>query len=365
MNQIYFEPRLEMVVDGSTPPEVQEEIWRLKEKLDSQVLFLGHHYQRDEVIQYADKTGDSFELSRYAEENRDREFIIFCGVHFMAETADILTAENQKVILPDLKAGCSMADMATFDDVLLAWEELKESTSQRIIPITYMNSSAAIKAFVGQHGGLVCTSSNAEKALRWAFERGDKVLFIPDQHLGRNTAYALGIPLAEMIVWNPARALGGNSLQAIQNARMILWQGHCSVHQQFLPAHVDFHRKRDPEINIIVHPECMFEVVQKSDFVGSTARIIKIIAEAPAGSKWAVGTENHLVRRLANTFRDKEIHHLSPYACQCSTMFRIDPMELLTVLRKLEQGEIVNQIIVPPDIKKWALVALERMLSIG
>lgn len=364
MEYINFEPRLEMVIDGETDSKILQRIWQLKEKLQNKVLFLGHHYQRDEVIQYADKTGDSFELSRFAAENKDREYIIFCGVHFMAETADILTDENQKVILPDLKAGCSMADMAIFDDVLLAWDELKSITNEKIIPITYMNSSAAIKAFVGEQGGLVCTSSNAHKALQWAYDRGDKVLFIPDQHLGRNTAYDMGIPLDEMIVWNPFEIYGGNSREKVQKAKIILWQGHCSVHQQFQPGHVDYFRSLDPEIKIIVHPECKFEVAQKADYIGSTSKIIKTIAEAPSGSKWAVGTENHLVKRLANSFKDKEIHLLSPYVCQCSTMFRIDPVQLLTVLERLEKGEVVNQITVPDEVKKWSRVALERMLQL-
>jgi quinolinate synthase len=364
MKNIEFAPRLEMMVDGETDPKVLKEIWKLKEQLKDRVLFLGHHYQRDEVIQFADKTGDSFELAKFAAQNRDKEFIVFCGVHFMAETADILTSDEQKVILPDLKAGCSMADMALYEDVLLAWKELKDATNQKIIPITYMNSSAAIKAFVGQNDGLVCTSSNADKALKWALEKGDKILFIPDQHLGRNTAYEMGIPLNEMIVWNPYEVYGGNSKEQIQKAKMILWLGHCSVHQQFQPQHVDYYRNLDPEIKIIVHPECKFEVVQKADYSGSTSKIIKMIAASPAGSKWAVGTENHLVKRLAHTFTDKEIHLLSPYVCQCSTMFRIDPVELLEVLKSIHRGEIINQIIVDKEIQHWAKVALDRMLNL-
>lgn len=359
-----FEARLEMVIDGETDPGILDQIWKLKQKLSDKVLFLGHHYQRDEVIQYADKTGDSFELSRFAAENTDKEYIIFCGVHFMAETADILTSDEQKVILPDLKAGCSMADMARYDDVLVAWDELKEATDARIIPITYMNSTADIKAFVGEHGGLVCTSSNAEKALTYAFENGEKVLFVPDQHLGRNTAFDMGISLEEMIVWNPAQPYGGNSMDDIRKAKMILWLGHCSVHQIFQPHFVDMFREKYPDINIIVHPECRFDVVQKADISGSTSKIIKTIAEAPAGSKWAVGTENHLVKRLANTFKDKDIHLLSPYVCQCSTMYRIDPLQLLEILQQLDQGIVLNQIRVDHQVKYWSRIALERMLSL-
>ncbi len=364
METFEIEPRVEMVIDGKTDPAILEEIWQLKEQLKEDVLILGHHYQRDEVIQYADKTGDSFELARYAAENKDKKYIIFCGVHFMAETADVLTTDEQVVILPDMEAGCSMADMATDEDVFIAWEELKEISEAPIIPITYMNSTAAIKSFVGKNNGLVCTSSNAEKALKWALERGEKILFIPDQHLGRNTAYEMGLSLDEMVVWNPHEVFGGNDADKIKKAKMILWQGHCSVHQNFLPIHADQFRAKYPNGKVIVHPECMFEVTQKADYMGSTSKIIKIIETADKGSIWAIGTENHLVNRLAEKHSDKKIMLLSTFACQCSTMFRIDPLQLVEILRLLKKGKVVNQISVDKETRKNAKVALQRMLEL-
>ncbi len=358
MKTLTIEPRMGREEEIKTDPRILEEIWSLKEELKDDLLILGHHYQKDEVFQYADKSGDSFELARYAAANKDKKYIVFCGVHFMAETADILTGDDQDVILPDLQAGCSMADMAEDEAVFAAWNELQKISDKKIIPITYMNSTAAIKSFVGKNGGLVCTSSNAEKALKWAFSRGEQVLFIPDQHLGRNTAWAMGIPLDEMAVWNPAAKLGGNSEEKLKKSKMILWQGHCSVHQNFLPANIDYFRREYPDINIIVHPECMFEVASKADHVGSTSKIIKMIEEAPAGSTWAIGTEDHLVKRLADNNPDKNIFLLSYFSCQCSTMYRIDPLQLVEILRRLKKGEVVNKITVDPETSRYAKVAL-------
>jgi quinolinate synthase len=345
--------------------ETEERIRVARQRLGSRLVILGHHYQRDEVIRHADFRGDSFDLSRRAAETRDARFIVFCGVHFMAETADILTADDQAVILPDLNAGCSMADMATIDQVEECWDALGEVIEvDRVVPITYMNSSAAIKAFCGRHGGTVCTSSNAEAILRWAFERGDRILFLPDQHLGRNTGHAMGIPLEAMPLWDPAKFDGGVGDDALRAARIILWKGHCSVHQNFLPQHVDLFRERWPGINILVHPECQFDVVQKADYVGSTAFIIETIRHAPAGSRWAIGTEHHLVQRLHDENPHLEVGTLSPFACQCSTMFRIDPGDLAGVLEALAEGREVNRIVVPPEDKAPAREALQRMLDI-
>jgi quinolinate synthase len=283
----------------------------------------------------------------------------------MAETADILTGDDVTVLLPDLKAGCSMADMADIDQVEACWDEHADASGGRLVPVTYMNSSAAIKAFTGEHGGLVCTSSNAEKALRWAYEQGDTVLFLPDQHLGRNTAhFRLGMPLADMVLWDPAQPLGGNSPEAVRRARLLLWQGHCSVHMNFLPQHVDVARQRDPDVRVIVHPECTFDVVAKADLVGSTDFIQKTIAAAPAGTHWAVGTEHNLVGRLAASHPDKIVQTLSPFACQCSTMFRIDPVDLMRCLEGIPRGELRHPIRVPPEIAARARVALERMLAL-
>jgi quinolinate synthase len=336
-----------------------------KRALGSQLVVLGHHYQRDAVIRFADRTGDSFGLSRHAAACRDVRWVVFCGVHFMAETADILTSDDVTVLLPDLKAGCSMADMADIDQVETCWDEFADVCGDTLVPITYMNSTAAIKAFTGEHGGAVCTSSNAEGLLRWAFQQGDKVLFLPDQHLGRNTAhFKLGLPLDELVLWDPHRPLGGNTPEAVRRARVLLWKGHCSVHQNFLPEHVDLARRRDPAVRVLVHPECSFEVVQKADLVGSTDFIIKTIAAAEPGSVWAVGTEQNLVARVAAQNPDKTVRTLSPFACQCSTMFRIDPVDLMRTLEGLPRGELRWPIRVAPEVAARARLALERMLSI-
>jgi quinolinate synthase len=344
-----------------------ERIQRALDILGDDVVILGHHYQRDEVVQFAHFQGDSFQLSKEGAQV-DAKYIVFAGVHFMAESADILSRDNQVVILPNLNAGCSMADMANLEQVLTAWAELEdvlgEDPEDHVMPITYMNSAANLKAFVGEHGGTVCTSSNAHGALNWAFEQREKVFFFPDQHLGRNTGRDMNIPLDEMVVWNPFKPYGGLTDEQILNAKIILWQGHCSVHQQFAPGHVDLWRARHPDINIIVHPECRMEVVEKADVVGSTAKIIKVIEDAPAGSKWAVGTEVHLVNRLKDNHPDKFVTLLSPFSCLCSTMYRISPLDLATVLEGLAEDEIINQISVPGDIKQKAKLALDRMLSI-
>jgi len=344
--------------------EILDRIALVREELSDRVLILGHHYQRDEVIRFADQTGDSYGLSKYAAERSSSEFIVFCGVHFMAETADILTPPDRKVILPDLKAGCSMADMANSDDLEECWEILSECSDEKIIPVTYVNSTASIKSFVGRNDGAVCTSANADKILTWALERGEKVLFLPDQHLGRNTAYKMGIPLDKMAIYDPLISGGGAPPEAYADAKIILWQGYCSVHMNFQPQHVDFMRSQYPGINILVHPECTFEVDQKADYSGSTSYIIKMIENAPAGSKWAIGTENHLVNRLKNQHPDKFISTLAPFACQCTTMYRISPQWLLYSLESLKNGEIVNRITVPEIIAGDARVALNRMLEI-
>jgi quinolinate synthase len=347
-----------------TDQETSLRILEARDRLGRRLVILGHHYQRDEVIRFADFRGDSFKLAEWAASRKDAEFIVFCGVHFMAESADILSSNYQKVILPDLSAGCSMADMAAADQVETCWNELAHTTEAKIIPITYMNSTATIKAFCGRNGGAVCTSSNAPAVMRWALNRGDKVLFLPDQHLGRNTAYALGYPLAEMIMWDPYQELGGNTADAVNRSRFILWKGHCSVHQRFLPQHVHQVRSRYPGIRVISHPECRFEVTQLSDDTGSTEHIIRTIAQAPAGSKWAVATEIHLVNRLKNEHPDRFIIPLDDCGCLCSTMFRIDAPHLLWTLENVLDGRVVNQISVPEDIALSARVALSRMLEI-
>ncbi|MCK5077404.1 MAG: quinolinate synthase NadA [Calditrichia bacterium] len=353
-----------MINENKTEPAILDEIWQLKDQLKNDLLILGHHYQRDEVIQYADKTGDSFELARQAAQNRDKKYIIFCGVHFMAETADILTTDEQSVIIPDVEAGCPMADMAWDDGVYTAWDELKNVIDEKIIPITYMNSTAAIKSFVGANDGIVCTSSNAEKALKWAFKRGNKVLFIPDQHLGRNTAFDMGIPLEQMVVWNPEMTMGGNKPSDIKQAKMILWQGHCYVHQQFLPEDIDNFRSKYPEGKVIVHPECMFETARKADLTGSTSKIIKVIEAAPEGSVWAVGTERNLVERLQKQNMDKKIVLPSALDCKCGNMFKISPSKLLKTMRLLAKGEVINKISVDKEIQQNAKIALQRMLEL-
>lgn len=338
----------------------------VKERLSERLLILGHNYQRDEVYRFADHTGDSLKLSQHAARQRDREYIVFCGVKFMAETADILTTPDQKVILPDLAAGCSMADMAEIETVETAWQEITSLVPEfAITPITYINSSADLKAFCGEHGGSVCTSTNAEKIIRWAFQRREKILFFPDQHLGRNTCKRMGIPLDQMILWDPAQRNGGNSAEAIRKARVFLWKGFCSVHQMFQPQHVDYFRRQYPGIEVMVHPECSMEVVDQSDRVGSTEQIIRTVTSAPAGSQWVIGTELNLVNRLKRDNPDKDVFFLSPMVCMCSTMFRIDAQHLLWSLEQIEAGSTVNRIVVPKQDAAWAKVALERMLQLA
>jgi len=347
-----------------TENETDARIREVRGKLGRRLVILGHHYQRDEVIKFADFRGDSFKLSEWAASRKDAEYIVFCGVHFMAESADILSAPYQKVILPDMSAGCSMADMAAVDQVETCWEDLTRITNERIVPVTYMNSTAAIKAFCGSHGGAVCTSSNSPAVMRWALERGDKVLFLPDQHLGRNTAYGLGYRLEEMLVWDPYEELGGNTEERLKDARFILWKGHCSVHQRFLPQHVTHVRATYPGIRVVSHPECRFEVAQLSDDVGSTEYIIQRVSQASSGSKFAIGTEIHLVNRLKKENPRLFIIPLDDCGCLCSTMFRIDAPHLLWSLENLLEGRVVNQISVPPEVAENARIALNRMLEI-
>ena len=342
---------------------LDERIRSAKAQLGQDVVILGHHYQRDEVVKFADFRGDSLKLAYQAAQAEGR-YIVFCGVHFMAESADILRRDGQIVVLPDLQAGCSMADMADIGQVEACWRELDSVGGMKIIPITYMNSTAAIKSFTGEHGGSVCTSSNAVKVMRWALEPGQKVLFIPDEHLGRNTAFRMGISLDEMVVWDPYQDLGGNSPEAIRRARVILWKGYCSVHQRFLPQHIERVRREHPGIRVIVHPECRFEVAQSADQVGSTEGIIKAIADSPAGSQWAVGTEIHLVNRLAKEMADRKVISLDPHVCVCTTMFRITPQHLLWALENLAAGQVVNRISVDERTRHFARVSLDRMLSL-
>jgi quinolinate synthase len=383
-----WQPPLPSIYRELSDPELRLRIASAKERLGRRLVILGHHYQQDDVVEFADFTGDSFELSRRAADAKDAEFVIFCGVHFMAESADILTNERVRVILPDLGAGCSMADMADLPQTLEAWEQLTEVCGDHpIVPITYMNSSAAIKAFVGEHGGAVCTSSNARNVLEWALGRKDedgrmkdeknqlhpssfiphpspKILFFPDQHLGRNTAFAIGVPLEKMIVWDPRKDLGGNTAEQIRDAEFILWKGHCSVHALFRPEQIDVARTRTPGIKVIVHPECKFDVVQKADMAGSTAYIVDQVKKAPPGTAWAIGTEVHLVNRLKNDHPDQHIEVLSDCQCMCTTMFRIDLPHLCWAIENLVDGNVVNEIKVDTETRKWATVALDRMLSI-
>ncbi|MDQ3980782.1 MAG: quinolinate synthase NadA [Actinomycetota bacterium] len=350
---------------SATPEDLAARIQAAKTTLGDKLLILGHHYQREEVMCWADARGDSFGLSRLASSNSSAKYIVFCGVHFMAESADILTADDQIVVLPDLNAGCSMADMADLDSVETAWEELDDVVDlSRVVPITYMNSSAALKAFVGRNGGAVCTSSNARAVITWALERGDKLLFFPDQHLGRNTAYQLGYGPEDMRVWDPKRDLGGLQERDVKEATFLLWKGHCSVHQRFKVAHVEAFRAEHPGGIVVVHPECAHEVVELADQVGSTDYIIKAVAAAPAGSVIGVGTEIHLVQRLAAEHADRTVVSLDPLICPCSTMFRIDAAHLAWCLENLVEGRVVNQITVDGDTANWARVALERMLEI-
>ena len=336
-------------------------------KLGATALLLGHHYQRDEVIRFADATGDSYKLSRIAAETAAM-YIVFCGEHFMAESADILGHAGQQVILPDLNAGCSMADMAEISQVEACWEALEGiGLADDIVPLTYMNSTAAIKAFCGERGGLVCTSSNARAAFEWAFARGKRILFLPDQHLGRNTGYAMGIPLEEMTVWDPWGLQGGQTKEKLAASRILLWKGHCAVHQRFLPSHVDQVRAKYPGIQVIVHPECRFEVCQKADALGSTERLIALVEQAPEGAIFAVGTEVHLVNRMARRFaaEGKKVITLDDTGCLCTTMFRITPQHLAWALENLVDARVVNRIQVKPSVKRWAKVALDRMLEVG
>jgi quinolinate synthase len=350
----------------ASDPRLVERARAAKAALGDRVFVLGHHYQRDEVIQFADVTGDSFKLAREAAARPEAEYIVFCGVHFMAESADILTAPSQAVVLPDLAAGCSMADMADHQQVAEAWDVLADAgVADVTVPITYMNSSAAIKSFTGEHGGAVCTSSNAERALRWAFELSPKVLFLPDQHLGRNTAVLqLGIPLEQCVVFNPHKPGGGLTAQQLRDAKMILWQGHCSVHGRFTAGNVADVRERIPGVNVLVHPECRHDVVLNADHVGSTEYIIRMLDNAPAGSKWAVGTELNLVRRLANRHPDKQVVFLEKTVCYCSTMNRIDLPHLVHSLESLARGEVVNRIVVDERTAANARLALDRMLAL-
>ena len=336
-----------------------------REKLGKQAIILGHHYQRDEVIRFADFTGDSYKLSKIAAET-EAKYLIFCGVHFMAESADVLAKPWQQVILPDLNAGCSMADMAEIGQVEDCWDALGRLGVKNLMPLTYMNSAADIKAFCGERGGLVCTSSNARGAFEWAFARAEKILFLPDQHLGRNTAFAMGIPLNEMVVWDPYMLNGGVSPERLQAAKVILWKGHCSVHQRFLPEHVDRVRREEPGMTVVVHPECRWEVCQKADVLGSTEKIIETIERGAPGSSFAVGTEIHLVNRLAERFKPlgKRVITLDDSGCLCTTMYRISPAHLAWALESLVAGKVVNQIKVSDETKYWAKVALDRMLEV-
>jgi quinolinate synthase len=342
---------------------LDDRIAAAKARLHDDVVILGHHYQRDEVIKFADFRGDSLKLSFQASEAEGR-YIVFCGVHFMAESADILRREHQTVILPDLNAGCSMADMADIGQVEAAWRELSSLGGLKITPVTYMNTTAAIKSFTGEHGGSVCTSSNAAAVMKWAFERGDKVFFLPDEHLGRNTGYRMGIPLGQMIVWDPYQELGGNTPEAVRSARVILWKGYCSVHQRFTPQQVERVRREHPGIRVIVHPECRFEVAQAADEIGSTEGIIKAIKASPVGTEWAVGTEIHLVNRLGRELQDHKVISLDPSVCVCTTMFRITPQHLLWALENLGSGNVVNQISVDERTRHYARIALDRMLTL-
>jgi quinolinate synthase len=346
---------------------MDDRIAAARAKLGASTILLGHHYQRDEVIRFADFTGDSYKLSRIAADT-DARYVVFCGVHFMAESADVLGKDGQQVILPDLNAGCSMADMADISQVEACWETLTRlGLADDLVPLTYMNSTAAIKAFCGEHGGLVCTSSNCRAAFEWAFARGKRILFLPDQHLGRNTGFAMGIPLDEMTVWDPWALQGGQTKEKLAASRILLWKGHCAVHQRFLPSHVDEVRAKYPGIQVIVHPECRWEVCQKADALGSTERLIALVEQAPAGSMFAIGTEIHLVNRLARRFAEegKRIITLDSTGCLCTTMYRISPHHLAWALENLVEGRVVNRIKVRPAVKHWARVALDRMLELA
>jgi len=348
--------------------EMDRRILAAKRTLGRRLVILGHHYQRDEVIKFADYTGDSYKLAGHVSRHPDAEFIVFCGVHFMAESADVLSGDHQQVILPDLAAGCSMADMADPDQLEQCWTDLEQMLGggDGIVPVTYINSAASIKAFCGEHGGVVCTSSNAAATLKWAWERGERILFLPDQHLGRNTAYKMGVPLDRMVVWDPSEIWGGLEPDALENARMILWKGHCSVHTRFTVRQIENIRAQHPGVRVIVHPEVPLEVVQAADDSGSTEYIIKTVSQSPAGSIWAVGTEIHLVNRLARQMQpDRTVLSLDQFGCLCSTMFRVSPNHLLWTLEGLVDGHVYNRITVPEHQKHWTKVALDRMLSIS
>jgi quinolinate synthase len=350
---------------GLSDDELERRITAAKASLGTRLVILGHHYQRDEVIRFADYVGDSFRLAGQVSRHPEAEFIVFCGVHFMAESADVLSLPHQQVILPDLAAGCSMADMAAIDELENCWEEMSAMGIAGVVPVTYINSAAAIKAFVGERGGIVCTSSNAAATIRWAFERGQHVLFLPDQHLGRNTAYAMGLGLDQMVVWDPHETGGGLTADELHRAKMILWKGHCSVHERFTAAQITRIREQHPGARVIVHPEVPWDVVQAADDSGSTEYIIRQVTQAAPGSVWAVGTELHLVNRLAQALKaEKIVLSLDPIGCLCSTMFRVSPNHLLWVLEGLVDGRVHNRIVVPDAQKYWTKVALDRMLSV-
>jgi quinolinate synthase len=361
-----YQPPLPVEYSGASEQELRERILAAKASLGSRLVILGHHYQRDEIIEFADFRGDSYKLAQEAGGRPEAEYIVFCGVHFMAESADILTPINQKVILPNLAAGCSMADMAGIFQVRSCWKQLEELGIGGVVPVTYINSAANLKAFVGERGGIVCTSTNAPSAVEWALDQGDKVLFFPDQHLGRNTGVKLGFdPETEMVVWDPFKPLGGNTVEGLKRAKFLLWKGHCSVHKRFTVEQIAQARIDYPGVHVVVHPECPLEVVQAADMNGSTEYILKVVSEAEPGSVWAVGTEINLVKRLAKELPDRTVFCLDPEICPCATMYRIHPSFLCWVLEKLVAGEVVNQVVVPEEIAKWARVALQRMLDIG
>jgi quinolinate synthase len=358
-----FQPPLPPKYAALTDEEMRDAIVRCKRALGSRLVILGHHYQQDEVIRFADFRGDSLKLAQIGAKQAEAEYILFCGVHFMAESADILTDDRVTVILPDLSAGCSMADMAGHDQVEEAWDFLAGECGAEIIPVTYVNSAASIKAFCGKHGGACCTSSNAKAVLEWAFRQGEKVMFLPDQHLGRNTAYAMGVSLEEMAVYDPEAVNGGLTADQVGGSKVILWKGHCSVHGLFTVQQCDDIRRIDPDYRVLVHPECSWEVVQKADLAGSTEFIVKTVREADPGTKWAIGTEMHLVNRLAGECPDKSIRSLAGIQCLCTTMYRIDLKHLLWSLEELAAGRVVNQIKVDPETSRHAVIALERMLQ--
>jgi quinolinate synthase len=350
---------------GLSDEEMDRRLAAARSALGRRLVILGHHYQRDEVIKFADYTGDSYKLAGEIAKHPEAEFIVFCGVHFMAESADVLSASHQQVILPDLAAGCSMADMAEPEQLEMCWADLEQMGIESVIPVTYINSAASIKSFVGEHGGVVCTSSNAAATLKWAWERGERVLFLPDQHLGRNTAYKMGVPLDEMVVWDPHEIFGGVEPDAVKRARIILWKGHCSVHTRFTVRQIEHLRAQHPGIRVIVHPEVPWDVVQAADDSGSTEYIIRTVKSSPVGTVWAVGTEIHLVNRLAREVApERTVMSIDQFGCLCSTMFRVSPNHLLWTLEGLVAGEVHNRISVPDSQKQWTKVALDRMLSI-